>query len=62
LTPLPFQCSGWLIGPLESFKKPSTSLIVKDRLDRPMVLFTEQWEKQYAAKQNPDHQLIDISI
>lgn len=59
---LPYQCSGWLIGDLLSFKKPSTAAIVKDRLDRPMVLFTEEWEKQYAIKQNPDHQLVDISV
>lgn len=58
---LPYQCSGWLVGDLATFKKPSTATIVKDRLDRPMVLFSEEWEKQYAIKQNPDHQLIDIS-
>ncbi|HEV8052078.1 MAG TPA: peptide chain release factor 3, partial [Parachlamydiaceae bacterium] len=59
---LPYSCSGWLIGDLATFKKPSTATIVKDRLDRPMVLFTEEWEKQYAIKQNPDHQLVDISV
>ncbi len=59
---LPFGCSGWLIGDLATFKKPSTASIVKVRLDRPMVLFTEEWEKQYAIKQNPDHQIVDISV
>lgn len=58
---LPYSCSGWLIGDIATFMKPSTAMLVKDRLDRPMVLFTEEWEKQYALKQNPDHQLVDIS-
>lgn len=58
---LPFQCSGWLIGPLETFKKPSTAQIVSDRYGKPMVLFGENWEKQYAIKENPNHQLIDIA-
>lgn len=60
LTPLPYRCSAWLIGDLSSFKKTSHAMIVQDRQERPIVLFSEQWEKQYAAKQNPDHQLVDI--
>lgn len=59
-TALPYSCSGWLIGDLASFKKPSTALIVKDRQERPMVLFGEIWEKQYAATQNPEHKLVEI--
>lgn len=61
LSPMPYQCSAWLKGDLGSFQKPSTSLIVEDRYGRPVVLFREIWEKQYAVKQNPDHQLVDIS-
>lgn len=60
LSPLPYQCSAWLIGDLKTFKKTTTALIVQDRFDRPIVLFSEQWEKQYAMKQNPDHQLVDM--
>lgn len=60
LTLLPFQSSAWLIGDPGSFKKPTHAQIVKDRSERPMVLFGESWEKQYAIKQNPDHQLVDI--
>lgn len=62
LSPLPYQCSAWLLGDIKSFKKPTSALIVKDRLERPIVLFSEVWEKQYAVKQNPDHQLMDILI
>jgi len=60
LTPLPYQCSAWLLGNVQTFKKTTTALIVQDRLKRPIVLFGEPWEKQYAIKQNPDHQLVDI--
>jgi peptide chain release factor 3 len=58
--PLPYHCSAWLLGDKDSFKKTTTALLVRDRFDRPIVLFGEQWEKQYAIKQNPDHQLVDI--
>ena len=60
VTPLPYQCSAWILGDIKTFKKSSTALIVQDRLERPMVLFSEHWEKQYAIKQNPEHQLVDI--
>jgi peptide chain release factor 3 len=62
LTPLPFQCSAWLQGDLASFKKPTESLVVQDRHNRPIVLFNSPWEKQFATKQNPEHQLIDILV
>lgn len=61
IAPLPYECSGWLVGPLETFKKPSTAMIVRDSQGKVMVLFTEVWEKQYAMKENPDHELIDIA-
>ncbi len=60
LSPLPYQCSAWLLGDLDSFKKTTQALIVNDKFQRPIVLFSEQWEKQYAIKQNPNHQLVDI--
>lgn len=60
LNSLPYSCSAWLIGDPTTFQKPSNAALVMDRRDRPMVLFTEQWEKQYAMKQNPNHQLVDL--
>lgn len=60
LNTLPFQCSAWILGNLKTFKKPTNAVIVSDRFERPIVLFEETWEKQYAVKQNPDHQLVDI--
>lgn len=60
LNTLPYNCSAWVLGDLKTFVKTSNAMIVLDRWDRPMVLFGEQWEKQYAMKQNPDHQLVDL--
>lgn len=62
LTRLPYQCSAWLQGDLSTFKKPTESLLVQDKSSRPIVLFNSTWEKQFAIKQNPDHQLIDILV
>ncbi len=56
---LPFQCSAWLMGKVDTFKKPTSAKIVRDEFDRPMVLFTSVWEKNYARDQNPDHELVD---
>jgi peptide chain release factor 3 len=57
---LPFQCSAWIIGDITAYKKPFDSIIVKDRWDKVMGLFSTPWEKQFAAQKNPDHQFIDI--
>jgi peptide chain release factor 3 len=60
LTPLPYQCSAWILGDMSKFEKTSTCLIVQDRQNRPLALFTTQWDKQYCVKQNPKHQFVDI--
>jgi peptide chain release factor 3 len=60
ITPLPYQCSAWLVGDPAAFKKTTSSLLVEDRLGRLIVLFTGVWEKQYTMQQNPHHQLVDI--
>lgn len=60
ITPLPYHCSAWLIGDPKTFNKTTQAAIVTDALDRLLVLFGEPWEKQYAMKQNPNHQLVDI--
>ena len=60
ITPLPYHCSAWLLGDLKTFNKPTTAIAVQDRFERPIILFGEQWEKNYAMKQNPEHQLVDI--
>lgn len=62
LSPLPYQCSAWILGDLKTFSKPTNAALVSDRNGRPMVLFTSQWEKQYCMKQNPHHQLVDVLV
>jgi peptide chain release factor 3 len=62
LTPLPYQCSAWIIGDMSKFEKTTTCLVAQDRRERPMALFTTQWEKQYCMKQNPKHQFIDVLV
>jgi len=60
LTPLSFSCSAWVLGEIKTFEQSSNSTLVLDRFERPMVLFTSQWEKQYCIKQNPNLQFVDI--
>lgn len=62
LSLLPYQCSAWILGDFSKFTKTTSSMIVKDRQERPMVLFTSQWDKQYCMKQNPNHQLVDVLV
>jgi len=62
LTLLPYQCSAWILGDVKTFTKSFSSLIVQDRQGRSMILFTDQWDKQYCMKQNPNHQLVDVLV
>ncbi len=62
LTPMPYQCSAWIIGDIKTFKNSSTSILVQDRQGRPMALFESQWDKQYNMRQNPDHELVDFRV
>lgn len=62
LTRLPYDCSAWIIGDLKTFSKTTNSIIVQDRLSRPMALFPSTWDKQYAMRQNPNHTLIDVAV
>lgn len=60
LTPLPYSCSSWVLGDIKTFEKSSNAVLAKDRLGRPLVLFTSQWEKQYSIKHNPNLQFVDV--
>ncbi len=60
LESVPFLCSAWLEGDPKTFKPPFTSIVVKDRLDRAMVLFPNVLAKTYAVERNPDHTLRDM--
>ncbi|MCP9471980.1 MAG: peptide chain release factor 3 [Nitrospira sp.] len=60
LDPLPFTCSAWLEGDLDTFKPPSASMIVKDQRDRLVVLFGDHLMKTIARDRNPNHTLRDM--
>ena len=61
LEPMPYQASAWIIGDIKTFKMPFSAKLVQDYKERPMVVFTSPWEKDYARKENPDHQLLDYA-
>ena len=60
LEPLMFECSSWLVGDVNTFRAPSDAIVVKDQLDRPVVLFRSPWSKNFAKERNPDHELLEM--
>ncbi len=60
LDPLPFECSAWLVGDPGTFKMTGEMMIVKDRLDRHVVLFPNQRSKGFALDRNPGHTLLEM--
>ena len=58
---LPYGCSAWLDGDPATFKTPFSAKMVQDKNERPMILFSSDWEKEYAKKENPDHKLLDYA-
>ena len=59
-TPLSYKCSAWILGDLNTFKKSTTSRLVKDRHDNPMLIFDSTFDKQYTIDKNPDHRFVDV--
>ena len=57
---LPYECSAWLVGDLDTFQRPTNSLLARDQRGRPVIMFAGQWEKRYAQSQNPNHQLLNL--
>jgi len=56
-----FQCSAWVEGDLKALRKPRNARLVSDQYDRPMILFTNQWEKEYTMRDHPEHRFIDYA-
>ncbi|MEM1095057.1 MAG: peptide chain release factor 3 [Bacteroidota bacterium] len=61
LQKLPYDCSAWVIGDIDTFKKPINALLTRDQYRRPLVLFSSTWEKDYAIRENPKHQIVDYA-
>jgi len=49
-----------LEGDVQTFKSPTSSMIVKDQRDRPVILFADGLMKTIARDRNPDHVLRDM--
>lgn len=60
LEPLSFESSAWLVGDVDTFRPPSDAMVVKDHLDRAVVLFRSPWSKNFAKERNPDHDLLEM--
>lgn len=60
LSILPYKCSAWITGDLANYKKPPSSILVKDKTGNLMGLFTTPWEKNYAITKNPLLEFKDI--
>lgn len=60
LEKLPYSSSAWIDGDLKTFQKSTQSLIVRDKNDQPMILFTDSYERRYVESQNPHHILKDL--
>lgn len=58
---LPYSSSAWIEGDLATFQKSTQSIIVNDKNNRPMILFSDSYERRYVESQNPNHKLLDIS-
>jgi peptide chain release factor 3 len=58
---LPYTCSAWLKGDVDSFDPPVQVLKTKDKLNRPVILFRTPWDKDYTARKCPNHTLVDMA-
>ncbi len=61
LRPLPYQCSGWLVGDPATFKPTPGTLLARDARGRAVVLLPSEWDKRYCLGQNPGHQMVEYA-
>ena len=61
LKPLPFTCSGWLIGDEQTYKPTPGSQVAVDARGKVVVLLPSEWDKTYAIKQNPGFRFADYA-
>jgi peptide chain release factor 3 len=58
---LPYRYSAYVVGDPATLKRPQSSLLALDALNRVVILFSAEWEKQYTREQNQSHQILDFS-
>ena len=61
LSPLPYTCSGWLVGDPDTFQPTHGSTLARDSRNRPVVLSPGEWDRQYCFKQNPQHSFVEYA-
>jgi peptide chain release factor 3 len=54
IEPLPYTSSAWLGGDPATLKTFHSALLVRDRLDRPMILYADRY-RQMIERENKDH-------
>lgn len=59
---LPYQCSAWIKGDLQKLDKVASSALCYDKFNRPMLLFSNQWEKDYSQRKNTELEFIDFLV
>jgi peptide chain release factor 3 len=57
---LPYRYGSWLIGNPDKFRPTSSSMLAKDLQNRVILLYTQEWERNYLLEQNKDFELRDF--
>ncbi len=57
---LPFRYGSWLIGNPEKFRLTSNSMLARDFQNRVILLYSQEWEKNYMLEQNEGYELRDF--
>ncbi len=56
-----YRYSAYVDGDPSTLKRPASTLLTLDALNRVVILFTAEWEKQYTRDNNPDHKVRDFA-
>ena len=59
---LPYRFSLYVTGEPNTLKRPQSSLLALDAMDRVVLLLSAEWEKQYVKDNNPPGSVKDFSI
>lgn len=55
---LPYTVCLYIIGDPRTLKRSQSAAVALDLKERPLLLLTGEWEKNYIAEQNPEHQFL----
>ncbi|WKZ56490.1 MAG: peptide chain release factor 3 [Bdellovibrionota bacterium] len=61
LTPLSYSQCFYLDGDPATFKRTQNAALAKDRFGKVLVLFSQEWERDYMAKHNPSHAFLPMA-